>query len=207
LKQLGLGVMQYTQDYDESYPRATLNAVGSWRQIIQPYVKSTELFRCPSNTRNNDTADAATSQHPLIKASYVANPRVLIPDWAGGQLALSAVNSPSTKIMITEGNWDNIYMYSNWHTAGNQANVVNAGFAGHLGTAVYLFADGHVKSMRPAKTMTGTNMWGQFEDNTTSGDCANRSPVWQDWYRRGINCDEVSPGAQANIAAFDKANN
>ncbi len=43
LKQIGLGVMQYTQDYDEQYPRYRwLYSSGqSWHQVIQPYIKST----------------------------------------------------------------------------------------------------------------------------------------------------------------------
>src|SRR4028118_1729019 len=54
LKQIGLGFAQYTQDYDERYPRVGgKNAFNyyspSWRVAIYPYVKSTQLFSCPSN--------------------------------------------------------------------------------------------------------------------------------------------------------------
>src|SRR5674476_740693 len=55
LKQIGLGIMQYTQDNDESMPsRRTASQLDSWRSQIFPYVKSTQLFTCPSN-RNNKT--------------------------------------------------------------------------------------------------------------------------------------------------------
>src|SRR5688500_17276072 len=56
LKQVGLGIMQYTQDYDEKFPQSPWNNIASdtrrshWGQVIQPYVKSTQLFVCPSNT-------------------------------------------------------------------------------------------------------------------------------------------------------------
>jgi prepilin-type N-terminal cleavage/methylation domain-containing protein/prepilin-type processing-associated H-X9-DG protein len=56
LKQIGLGLMQYTQDYDERYPIGTidesLNSVywgRGWAANIMPYVKSTQLFKCPSD--------------------------------------------------------------------------------------------------------------------------------------------------------------
>ncbi len=45
LKQIGLGLIQYTQDYDERYPLAT--SKGSeygWAQEIQPYLKSLQIF-------------------------------------------------------------------------------------------------------------------------------------------------------------------
>lgn len=51
LKQLGLGIAQYTQDYDENLPLGAVNYNGGrifWSQSIMPYVKSTQLFECPS---------------------------------------------------------------------------------------------------------------------------------------------------------------
>ena len=54
LKQIGLGFAQYTQDYDEKQPYAILggnNAAGrplQWPDAIQPYVKSAQIFVCPS---------------------------------------------------------------------------------------------------------------------------------------------------------------
>ncbi len=53
LKQIGLGVMQYTQDYDEKYPQAIRSFGGSsggWAETIQPYIKSTQVYKCPSDT-------------------------------------------------------------------------------------------------------------------------------------------------------------
>src|SRR5471032_603000 len=57
LKQIGLGVMQYVQDYDEQYPltrnsTATVSTGGTswglWRVNTYPYVKSTQVYTCPS---------------------------------------------------------------------------------------------------------------------------------------------------------------
>ncbi len=74
LKQIGLGVMMYTQDYDEKYPfsypaasadRATQTDPSmpgykftttlstsahwvTWMDRVYPYIKSTQLFVCPS---------------------------------------------------------------------------------------------------------------------------------------------------------------
>lgn len=60
LKQIGIGAMQYAQDYDErlffwSFDRDDLKAVNPagtyaqrWPQTLQPYVKSYQLFRCSS---------------------------------------------------------------------------------------------------------------------------------------------------------------
>jgi prepilin-type processing-associated H-X9-DG protein/prepilin-type N-terminal cleavage/methylation domain-containing protein len=57
LKQMGLGVMQYVRDYDENFPLAVTGAPETstsqlpckgWGDAIQPYLKSTRLYQCPS---------------------------------------------------------------------------------------------------------------------------------------------------------------
>src|SRR3954469_17430376 len=49
LKQIGLGIAQYTQDYDERLPGVGgQNTTYSWRSRIDPYIKSTQIFLCPS---------------------------------------------------------------------------------------------------------------------------------------------------------------
>ena len=46
LKQIGLGILQYTQDYDERLPGRVNGSfeANSWKRVIYPYVKSTQLF-------------------------------------------------------------------------------------------------------------------------------------------------------------------
>src|SRR5690349_9469208 len=55
LKQIGLALAQYTQDYDERLPskaiRPNATDLVSWRQLIYPYAKSAQIFMCPSNFR------------------------------------------------------------------------------------------------------------------------------------------------------------
>ena len=62
VKQLGMGVTMYLQDYDESSPsdtRVSSNTGVRWyplagqpTYLLEPYVKSTAAFRCPSVTAN-----------------------------------------------------------------------------------------------------------------------------------------------------------
>jgi len=57
MKQIGLAVAMYVQDYDETYPPsqnnppsppAPANAVISWPTMIYPYVKNEGIFVCPA---------------------------------------------------------------------------------------------------------------------------------------------------------------
>ena len=50
-KQLGLAVLQYTNDYDETYPNGSykFGAIGGWANQIFSYVKSVSAYRCPDD--------------------------------------------------------------------------------------------------------------------------------------------------------------
>jgi prepilin-type N-terminal cleavage/methylation domain-containing protein len=62
-KQLGLGIIQYVQDYDERFP----DYAGDygWAGQIYPYVKSTGVYKCPD--------DSNTAASPKVPISYQFN--------------------------------------------------------------------------------------------------------------------------------------
>jgi prepilin-type N-terminal cleavage/methylation domain-containing protein/prepilin-type processing-associated H-X9-DG protein len=55
LKQIGLSIFQYQQDYDEqmlkavSYNPLTPTVSRHWASAVQPYLKSEQIMRCPSD--------------------------------------------------------------------------------------------------------------------------------------------------------------
>src|SRR3982750_2052617 len=61
LKQLGLGVMQYVQDYDEKFPlyAADNDKARGWAVLLQPYVRSTQILQCPSESGVAPTTPSA----------------------------------------------------------------------------------------------------------------------------------------------------
>src|SRR5206468_4341855 len=56
-RQIGTGLMMYVQDYDETFPYIRFHGNGAkqgtftyiWKNAIRPYVKSLDVFACPSN--------------------------------------------------------------------------------------------------------------------------------------------------------------
>ncbi len=205
MKQIGLGFLQYSQDYDENFMLEWSQSTGAgYKQIVQPYLKSTQIWLCPSNKRNSIEQMAAVAgrpDYPAIMESYAANPRVLIPFWTGRPpLALAVVNSTANKILMSEsnygggGNWETIY--DDW-----DANTIrDRGFADHLGTMNCLYIDGHVKAMKPVNTATPLNMWGTHFDSPNTGDCVTtpRTTI----YTTGINCDVPSTAQVQGLAAL-----
>jgi prepilin-type N-terminal cleavage/methylation domain-containing protein/prepilin-type processing-associated H-X9-DG protein len=190
LKQIGTAFQMYVQDYDEIFPDRGGNGgtgTASFRQRLQPYVKNTSLFECPSNPHKTVQVDAPdpTGTYPRINRSYAMNPRFAI-------VASAFVDKPAQKILTAEirnQNWTDFG--ANWW-AGSPANWVN-GFAGHSSTSNYLFADGHVKSMRPSQTGTPFNMWGHMD----GGACASIT--------NSVNCDVVEPTMMTGLQQLEAA--
>ena len=205
LKQLGLGLLQYSQDYDEKFMADWDGNDGKhgYKQTLQPYLKSAQIWQCPSNPKNTivHMAEDKSLNLPTIYVSYDANPRLISPEWGGGSPSLSFVNSVATKIIMSE-NINTYYgmMYADWTPGGAGNNMADCAFAGHMGTMNCLFVDGHVKSMKPLATGTPVNMWGTMNDNTGGGACDNSSD--QARYNRGINCDQVSQGQLTGLGAL-----
>ena len=87
LKQIGLGILQYTQDYDEKYPFG--NNVswwqGTWARNTEPYLKSVQVLRCPSD--GGPTFDS-TRDWAGPRLSYSANGYIT---WDGTKNVLSGV--------------------------------------------------------------------------------------------------------------------
>ena len=95
-KQLGLGLLQYVQDYDELLPSGALpntNYQGSgWAGQIYPYVKSTAVYKCPDDSAQNGVG---TNKEVLTPVSYA------LSRWAGNQ-PLAVFTNPSDAVLFSE---------------------------------------------------------------------------------------------------------
>lgn len=77
LKQIALGALQYTQDFDETFP-----SHEEWQKEIQPYVHNTDILRCPLDAGNPN--------------SYSFNKEM-------GNFLLAQVRIPARTILMYEG--------------------------------------------------------------------------------------------------------
>ena len=190
LKQIGLGILQYTQDYDEMLPpgrnTTTPFTNAPWHVLVQPYVKSYQLFRCPSNTSKGAMQDT-TGPAPLalgvpvegIARSYQVNgginddfaPASSLPGGYNRPFAqentgtgIALLNFPATTIAVHEqaGGEYEAFSYNTGKIDGNGTNSTGDyyAFTNHLTMTNFLFIDGHVKSLKPSATATTTiDMW------------------------------------------------
>jgi len=116
LKQLGTGVYMYTQDYDGRYPMAS-NVDGTarrWPDYIFPYVKSSQVFTCPS-VASLDVTNRGQVWAPTTSASgkvfgygynyqYLGNSRIPTPARPHFPFTAleSLVTAPAQTVAITD---------------------------------------------------------------------------------------------------------
>lgn len=178
-KQILIGVMQYTQDNDERYPLTWTDGINiTWSMAIQPYVKSSQVFSCPSDRHKTAqhwaTPGGSFSGAEIFHNSYIANIRM------GGYnstntIALSQVASPATTVYLTDGargvdgdqaaidadptgltwadNRDFAFFLCHPGTPNVASNCGTSGWSGapsarHLETVNVGYADGHVKAQK-----------------------------------------------------------
>jgi len=194
MKQIGLGIMMYSQDFDEhlpsgfitfptdsyTFPNGTTGTFAAWYDVLYPYVKSMQVFNCPSWTDAAYTGNyrirffpySYNYMAPALSCSTTYNCGVSLGYPNGGSASLAAVEDTAGTILVTEGSLgltrfipSRMPSEADLHSSGQCLTTQNGTVgnwyapeclrARHLETMSTLFVDGHVKSM-PWKTILGS---------------------------------------------------
>ncbi len=173
LKQIGLGLIQYQQDYDEKtcgawYGPGGFPGTNRWMDVVQPYLKSQQIFVCPSATGNQTqyaTGVGGTGNNTRY-GSYALNAAYW--DGANGAnqgpgniISIASIQAPSTTILAVDSDGS---FQIDWQLPGNNPTVTAAtprylgptdadhlhgpAVERHLDTTCILYCDGHVKSVK-----------------------------------------------------------
>ena len=137
LKQIGLGILQYIQDYDERYPIGTIDTpnafVGQgWASNIMPYTKSVQVFACPSDPGPASLAAGNVAVSYAYNQGLVrdgSNTNAIIPTSA------AAFNEVSRTVMcfeVTKSYMDSVDPRENDSPCGNGRNLLGGGGKGSL---------------------------------------------------------------------------
>ncbi len=155
LKQWGLALTMYAQDYDDclvpgSYPYYPADGTVTWWMLLEPYIKGSGLKKCPS------TQYAFGYGWNYLEFGYY-----LIPDhptWCGWGTNLAQVQDPAGTIIIGDapdgrGDGGNIY------GPGWRPNGINDLSLRHSDGGNYAFVDGHVKWYSGKQLLGQNGLW------------------------------------------------
>jgi len=121
-KQLGMAILQYVQDADETYPlgnQAPDEWANGWPLTVAPYIKSLAVFRCPDDSTDKMKAGEEWRGYGISYASNgIIRPVVgtTTNEWtmagvigAGGETwvhdnlcSLASITQPAATIMLAE---------------------------------------------------------------------------------------------------------
>jgi len=196
LKQIGLGFQQYLQDYDEKYPvtetnvafgtNTAGNSVG-WGETLQPYLKSTQIYQCPSENNpptasgtagfndywyNDFIGDGSRKLTPntTVTQNGVASAGQTTSGTATGASGISQASMSAVALTILDGDGEAS------GTTGVNANAINIGTGSYAVDDVWTpTAGGSVASDR--RHLDGSNFgfadghvkWLKPEKITTQG--------------------------------------
>ena len=178
-RQLGLAFQSYFQDYDERFPLVGKGgfAETSWFFTMQPYIKSTQIMRCPSDksaswapddkwldptyTLLPDGSRARRSSYSLNGYLPEGNSN---PGQGGNFPHIASIQKPSSVIFLAEtpelrpdgapfnGNYFHAHVY-NYPTSASHWNIAlnrpsDLAHDRHMDGFNATFLDGHAKWMK-----------------------------------------------------------
>jgi len=178
LKQLGTAFMSYEQDYDETVPGNTYQLPANttitnfvdkcgtkiqfWPQYLEPYVKSSGIYVCPSGT-------SAGCPVPGTTRSYALN--VTLVGCCSTGIKEANITKPADTVLMTDngmhylfgagGRWYGYYTGAPYADAPSDSvtwpdNWTWVSYRHNDGSNV-LWVDGHVKWMKK-RTITYTSL-------------------------------------------------
>lgn len=175
LHQLGLGLTAYANDWDDMLPGAF-----TWNYAVYPYVRSTDVYRCPTN-QWADPRMVHSFYGPLpggrvLPTSYAMNSyfpdslpgtRIDISDYF---YSADATKTPDGKILLGESRGGNTMTPQDGDgtpplmSGEGPEDFYHGNVQTHRGITNWLFYDGHVKALKLVQTMTPRSMWFPPED-------------------------------------------
>ncbi|RYX80726.1 DUF1559 domain-containing protein [bacterium] len=179
LKQIGIGVMQYTQDYDEKFPTWNgsngITSVG-WAGSLQPYLKSVQIFQCPSETVGPDSNpesggysdyaynvwlgyDGANSNGRSLSYLTQASLSVMVYDSRGGPAERGTGRAYEDGGPFGTGTGNSAHLASFSDPSGLR----------HMDGINYAFCDGHVKWYKSVNSTTSSAVYSYCTPSTLGG--------------------------------------
>ena len=158
LKQIGIGVAMYAQDYDQTYTKAwyfgCVNnpSAPNWRDVLQPYIKNTGIFRCPSSGYGNNTCEPSQGRGLGVLADgYTANNgRLNVPGTSENDVTLRGIIAAQACAPVKEAQIDDVsgtimIFESNCRISCGYDWGCDHQLWLHMDGMNVLFGDGHVK--------------------------------------------------------------
>ncbi len=192
LKQINLGMIQYTQDYDEHYPvYIPSNGVSGarpygWADALDPYLKSTQIFQCPSESTGPAASPESTGYSDYAYNLWIGGFYTTSSASRQAGLSLSLFTQPTLSVVLCDYQATSSIGYitggnPGYANSGYFYNPTDTGLAlipggvRHLDGANMAFVDGHAKWFKGNPT---TNIMSNVYGAGTPGSVSGSNPTF-----------------------------
>ncbi len=187
MKQIGLAIIQYTQDADEKYPGAyPTNHGAGWVPSVYPFAKSKDLFKCPDDSTAPSTAGYTVSSYGIN--SNIAD---------SAKFALAQVNSPAATVLCFEDTNRSIDADLSINNNGGypqDAGSAGVGFAGDgvgkFANGIWHYATGYLGGVTPSNLT-------DFDNKPTGRHTDGSNFLLTDGHVKWLRGAAISPGPSA----------
>jgi prepilin-type N-terminal cleavage/methylation domain-containing protein len=169
MKQIGIGLYTYLSDYDECYPvlRRTAGSPGvtvdrTWREELSSYVKSINVFACPSNP-DAKRFPKLTAEGSTVPISYALNGSLF--GSLEGDISkfhvwnMRKIKEPSQSIFVTETRHRSAEV-GGWLIGYDMDTTKHTGFFFHHSSRINMvMCDTSARSMKLLQTIVPTDYW------------------------------------------------
>jgi len=156
VKQLALASLQYAQDYDEmtlpSYLPGKPSTSDQWYEMIDPYLKNTQILVCPSN-RSAGVPGYGWNYYYLTYA-----PPGRTAGYGGATASLGDIKSPAETVLMADSSWNSLH-YVISPAYDNPPGTNYGPSAIHNDGANVAMADGHAKWFKVPGDLTNSAAW------------------------------------------------
>lgn len=212
LQQLGIAIHLYMEDTDGVYPLAYTDRsipgntydAPSWRQRVFPYIRSREVFLCPSNDADERLKSRVGSNsgewlqgfmNESLSLSYGMNGYFFNANAKQGELEYEYPSEGSVQvsdqlILVAENQSSmpvvNTIFPLPWNIAEEGFKAINPPYGSFIftyspkdGRTNWLFCDGRVKSLRLRDTLEPYSLWFDNPERRVYYPVENLPPAWR----------------------------
>lgn len=160
VKQIMLGGLMYAQDYDELFVPSETNSTTPWTDLMKPYVKNSQIFKCPSFRGNGAATVIGYGINLAHDGTGGTNPSPAGQSLAMTEDASTVIGFAEIEGDTTAGPWA-VTMGTSGHGFSLKDFSAKASER-HNDGANYGFMDGHAKWYKPsAVKCSNTECWWQ----------------------------------------------
>ena len=166
LRQLGMSLQMYADDYRDAVPLRISNG-DNWHSSLRPYYSDRKLLVCPEDGARARSSYLINGFNDFFAVHLPPDEFEEFKEWQGSAtMKLTSIPEPSNTIIFGEKFKDSPHNHMDFYQGeGNDFQEVNQAKHGgrprnrKSGGSNYAFADGSVRNVKYGGTMSPENLW------------------------------------------------